>query len=192
MVQVPLRAAAERDSARRWPPSEKTGRAKLSPSRLAAPFLPRLGFAAGYHRTSHDPSNNQWQRDLSVSQHRRRAAGEGGPCGGAHCLSGRLTAYQAGLEIREEPARRDPSNRDPRGAGLGRTGWGGQQLNLKDQPHAPATKATSKWGLRDPPQQDRVGLPKALTRTANPQKVRLISTLVLYGRLWCSFGTSGR
>jgi Flp pilus assembly protein TadD len=55
-----------------------------------------------------DPSNTEWQRDLSVSHERigdvRVACGE---------LGGALSAYEAGLAIRERLAAVDPTN----------TGW---------------------------------------------------------------------
>ena len=52
-----------------------------------------------------DPSNSQWQRDLSISHERigdtQRAQGD---------LAGALKSYQAGMAIRQRMAASDPSN----------------------------------------------------------------------------------
>ena len=52
-----------------------------------------------------DPSNSQWQRDLSISHERigdtQRAQGD---------LAGALKSYQAGMAIRQRLAASDPSN----------------------------------------------------------------------------------
>ncbi|MDS4040857.1 MAG: hypothetical protein RKP20_06745, partial [Candidatus Competibacter sp.] len=65
----------------------------------------QAGLTIGEGLARRDPSNTEWQRDLSISHEKlgdvRSAQGD---------LAGALQAYQAGLTIREGLARRDPSN----------------------------------------------------------------------------------
>jgi tetratricopeptide (TPR) repeat protein len=91
------------------------------------------GLAIAEKLAAQDPSNTEWQRDLSISFDRigdvQRAQGN---------LDGALKAYQDGLAIRETLAAQDPSN----------TGWQRDLIVSKVELAQVAEKASKSAAAR--------------------------------------------